>query len=200
MIVQPLHNEPEMLKDMQEGDAAAFTALYRHYSPPIYTVTLRMVKDPGAAQEIIQDIFSDIWKNREVLEIENLAAYLYRAGQNRVLNFFKKLQHDRQRLEDFRVFAEEHYSHIEEALHYRESAEMLRDVLQDLSPKQRQVYELCRIEGRSYKEAAAIMGISSHTVKEYLVEANKRIRAGFGNNPALVFALLYLAAARPVFF
>ncbi|WP_295124764.1 sigma-70 family RNA polymerase sigma factor [uncultured Chitinophaga sp.] len=199
MTVQALHNEADMLKGMQDGDATAFTVLYRHYSPVIYTVTLRMVKDPAAAQEIVQDIFSDIWKNREGLEIENLAAYLYRAGQNRVLNFFKRLRNDRQRMEDFRIFAEEHYSHIEEALHFRESTELLNQVLDGLTPRQRRVYELCKVEGRSYKEAATIMGISAFTVKEYLVEANKRIRAGFGNNPGLVIILLFIAAEHGLF-
>ncbi|RAI99384.1 RNA polymerase sigma factor (sigma-70 family) [Chitinophaga skermanii] len=199
MTVQPLPNEPDLLHDLQAGDAEAFTALYHHYSPMVYVVIQRMVKDPVQTQEIVQDIFSGIWKKHAELEIENLAAYLYKASHNRVVNFFRKIKQDRAQLQDFKVYVEEHYSHIEEALHYQESEALLQQVLSTLTPQQGKVYELIKVKGLSYKEAAAELNLSTYTIKEYLVSANKKIRLYFDNHIVTALFLLSLYGAKNFF-
>ncbi|MBV7529170.1 RNA polymerase sigma factor [Chitinophaga sp. sic0106] len=190
MTVQSLSNEAELLSDLRLGNEAAFTALYYHYSPGLYVVVQGMIKDEAATTDIIQEIFSGIWKNRTEIQIANFAGYLVRAGQNRVFNYFRQLQQDKLRQDQFRQYAEAHYSHIEEALHYQESRDMLEDLLQKLPPQQARAYRLCRIDGLSNREAAAQLGISIYTVKEYLKEANRKIRGIIGNDPGKVLLLL----------
>ncbi|NIG53583.1 RNA polymerase sigma factor [Chitinophaga sp. Cy-1792] len=193
MMVHPLANEAELLHALRAGDESAFTQLYLYYSPGLYTAILSMAKDPEAAQEIVQEIFSLIWKNRkESADISNFAGYLVKAGQNRIFNFFKKLQLDKEKLQQFRLYATAHYSHIEEALHYQESSAMLEAALDKLTPQQARVYRLCRIDGFTNREAAEQLGISVYTVKEYLKEANKKVRSYFDNNPEQVLILLIL--------
>jgi RNA polymerase sigma factor (sigma-70 family) len=162
---------------MQAGSEEAFTALYRHYSPQLYINILGMIRDPQLAEEMVQELFTRIWQKRESIgRIENFPGYIYRTGQHLVHDFFRKLQRDRRLLERFRIYAEEKYEHIEEALNYQQSSAMLRKALDQLSPQQKRVYQLVKEEGCTYKKAAAIMGISPLTVKEYLVSANKSIR------------------------
>jgi len=196
MTVLPLNNEASILQELQAGSADAFTSIYHHYSPIIYVAVLKMVKDPTTAQEIVQDVFSTIWRKHNSLEINNLSAYLFKAGQHKVFNFYKKLQQDKAKLQDFKVYAEAHYSHVEEALHYEESRDILQQVLDKLPQQQRKVYEMIRIEGRSYKDAAAQLGLSTYTVKEYLVYANKKIRNYFENNLDVLVLLVMLFEIR----
>ncbi|MCG2613330.1 sigma-70 family RNA polymerase sigma factor [Terrimonas sp. NA20] len=162
---------------MQEGDEQAFTVLYGHYGPRLYVNILRMVKDQVQAEEIVQELFTRIWQQRRHKAIaENFQGYIYRIGQNLVYDFYRSLKRDAQLLEKFRVFAQQHYEHIEEALQDKQHHIFLQQAMKQLSPQQRRVYELVKINGHTYKQAAEILGISPLTVKEYLVATNKLIR------------------------
>lgn len=187
--------EGELLLRLAKGDEAAFTALYRHYSGPLYINFLRMVKDEAVAEEIIQDLFSRIWLKRETINIEkNFSAYLYRTGYNLVMDFYRKVKRDQVLYDKFRQVATENYSHIEEILHLKDSQALISKALDTLPPQQRKVFELCRIEGHTYKEAAEMLGISHHTVKEYFVKANQAIRKYITGNVDTALGLLFIYA------
>jgi RNA polymerase sigma-70 factor (family 1) len=162
---------------MQTGCQQAFTTLYRHYSPRLYLNIFRMVHDRLAAEEMVQELFTRIWQNRENKALqENFTAYMYRIAQNLVFDFYRNLQRDHRLLARFKTLAEQQYEHIEEALQYQESSNILHKAIEQLSPQQKKVYTLIKVEGCTYKKAAEIMGISPHTVKEYLASTNKTIR------------------------
>lgn len=187
--------EGELLLRLAKGDEAAFTTLYRHYSGPLYINFLRMVKDEAIAEEIIQDLFSRIWLKRETINIEkSFSAYLYRTGYNLVMDFYRKVKRDQVLYDKFRQVATENYSHIEEILHLKDSQALISKALDTLSPQQRRVFELCRIEGHTYKEVAEILGISHHTVKEYFVKANQAIRKYVTGNVDTALGLLFIYA------
>lgn len=187
--------EGELLLRLAKGDEAAFTALYRHYSGPLYINFLRMVKDEAIAEEIIQDLFSRIWLKRETINIEkNFSAYLYRTGYNLVMDFYRKVKRDQVLYDKFRQIATENYSHIEEILHLKDSQALISKALDTLPPQQRKVFELCRIEGHTYKEVAELLGISHHTVKEYFVKANQAIRKYITGNVDTALGLLFIYA------
>jgi RNA polymerase sigma factor (sigma-70 family) len=173
----PLYNEALLIEQFQAGCQQAFTALYRHYSPRIYLNILRMVHDPVTAEEMVQELFTRVWQNRENKGLqENFTAYIYRIAQNLVFDFFRKAKRDHKLMEKFRSVAEQHYEHIEEELQNQQSTVILEKAIAQLSPQQKKVYNLVKIEGCTYKKAAEIMGISPFTVKEYLVSTNKSIR------------------------
>lgn len=187
--------EGELLLRLAKGDEAAFTALYRHYSGPLYINFLRMVKDEAIAEEIIQDLFSRIWLKRETINIEkNFSAYLYRTGYNLVMDFYRKVKRDQVLYDKFRQIATDNYSHIEEILHLKDSQALISKALDTLAPQQRKVFELCRIEGHTYKEVAELLGISPHTVKEYFVKANQAIRKYITGNVDTALGLLFIYA------
>ena len=195
LSIESLHNESLLVQAMQAGSEEAFTTLYRHYSPQLYINIMGMIRDPLLAEEMVQELFTRIWQKRESIgRVENFPGYIYRIGQHLVHDFFRKVQRDRRLLERFRIYAEEKYEHIEEAINYQQSSAMLEKAIDQLSPQQKRVYQLVKEEGFTYKKAAAILDISPLTVKEYLVSANKSIRSYITEHmdgmPAL---LLFLA-------
>lgn len=191
--MENLANESLLVDQMQSGNQAAFTALYRYYSPRMYINILPIVRDPLFAEEIVQELFTRIWQKRESTGIkENFAGYMYRIGQNLVHDFFRKMQRDRTLMEKFRILIEEQYEHIEEWLHYQESAAILNNAIEQLSPQQKKVYHLVKVEGYTYKKAAEIMGISVFTVKEYLVATKKSIQNYMMRHMDGNFALLFI--------
>lgn len=185
--------EPDLVLKIKAGDTRAFEQLYHLYSPRLYLNILKMVKDELIAEELIQELFTKIWQKREELDLAiDFLPYLYRSAQNLVYDFFRKLQRDRKMLEHYKSIATENYEHIEAALNYKESEHLLKIALEKLSPQQRNVYLFCKIQGYTYKQAAEKMGISPHTVKEYLSKANNSVKVYLLSNMDITFGLLML--------
>ena len=177
MSIENIHNEPLLIQEMQSGSEEAFTVLYHHYSPQLYLNILKLVRDPLLAEEMVQELFTRVWQKRANKGLaENFAGYIYRIGQHLVHDFFRKLKRDRRLRERFRASVTTTYEHIEETMQYRQSSVILERAIEQLSPQQKKVYELVKVEGCTYKMAAEIMGISPLTVKEYLTDTNKSIR------------------------
>jgi RNA polymerase sigma-70 factor (family 1) len=195
LSIEGLHNESRLVQEMQQGSEEAFATLYHHYSPRLYMNILKLIHDPSLAEEIVQELFTRVWQKRESKGIgENFSGYIYKIGQNLVHDFFRKLQRDQQLMERFQSLVTKHYEHIEEELHQKQSSDILRKAVDQLSPQQKKVYELVKTEGLTYKKAAEIMGISPLTVKEYLAAAKKSIREFLLNNMDITLSLLLIPA------
>jgi RNA polymerase sigma factor (sigma-70 family) len=177
--IENLHNEPLLIREMQSGSEEAFTTLYRYYSPKLYINIKRMVHDPVVAEELVQELFTRIWRKRDCKGIrENFSGYMYRIAQHLVHDFFRKLKKDQLLLEKFRVWVEEKTDNksAEDILQQNQSFAIINKAIEHLPVQQKKAYKLVKQEGYSYKKAAESMGISPFTVKEYLSLANKSIR------------------------
>lgn len=176
-------SDVELITLLKDGNQAAFTELYLKYSGPIYVNVLKMVKDELLTEELVQDLFSRIWqKHQSFTEDIDFRAYLYRVAQNLVFDFYRKLKRDHNMYEKFKLIVSQEYSHIEEGLHLKESEALLEQAMAQLSAQQYAVYKLCKIEGYTYKQAAEQMGISPHTVKEYLSKSTQLVKNYMINN------------------
>ncbi len=172
------YDEKALLVQLQAGSAHAFTLLYQAYSEQLYYNILALVKDELTAEELVQEIFSRIWQKRETIQINtSFGAYLFAASRNRVYDFFRKLNRDHHLYATIKAAASYEYSYIEEALLNRENADILQKAIKSLPQQRRRAFELCKIEGCSYKEASEIMGISLSTLKDHMANAREAIRS-----------------------
>src|SRR5215469_17034652 len=73
-----------------QDDEAAFSEIYERYWLKLYNESHKRLKDEALCADVIQDIFADLWLNRECREIENLAAYLFTAVRYRIFALHKK--------------------------------------------------------------------------------------------------------------
>lgn len=196
-MVQQEIGEAELLSRLVGGDQDAFTLLYHKYSGPLYINVLKLVKDEQVAEELIQDLFARVWQKKSELNItSSFSAYLFRMGQNLVHDFYRKIQRDQRLYNHFKQIATEHYSYIEEALQLKEHELLLQKAMDTLSPQQRNVYRMCKIEGLTYKVTAEQLGISPHTVKEYLGKANQQVKEAMLNNMQSTLGILLLLALK----
>jgi RNA polymerase sigma-70 factor (family 1) len=196
VFVQNSDNELA-LQRLKQGDEAAFTQLYHKYSLPMYINFLRLVKDETLSEEFVQEIFTRLWLKRESISIEqNFEAYLYRCAQNLVYDFYRKLKRNRSMYIRFRDMATRNYTHIEEALTLKESETLLNKALNTLTPQQKKVYQLCKIQGQTYKQAGVQLGISLDTVKEHLTKANSSIRSYVAGNMDTALGLVIILALK----
>lgn len=171
------YQEAALLEALQAGDTAAFSTLYIAWCEDLYHQILKMVKEPQEAEEIVQELFSRLWQKRSALsEVRELRPYLLTMARNLVYDYFRALKRDRILYARVRAAACAGHMHTEESLDQLEQADLVRKAMAMLPPQQQKVFQLCKLEGFSYKEAGRQLGISSLTVKEYLVKGKRTVR------------------------
>ncbi|TYR37477.1 RNA polymerase sigma-70 factor [Sphingobacterium phlebotomi] len=186
--------EVKLLVALQSGSQAAFEQIYRKYSARIYLNVLKMVKSEGDARELLQDVFFKVWTKRELIDPDqSFRSYLYQIAKYTVYNFIRRNNLEKQVYAYIRQHTDVEYSHIEEDLSYKESEIWLTKAIEQLPPQRRQVFTLCKIEGKSYSEVSELLGISPSTINDHIVKATKFIKERYNDRGnVLLLTLAYL--------
>ena len=178
MVNKRLHTEASFLFSIARGDEKAFSQLFHSHKQLVYNVAWTYTENKALSEEILQDVFLIIWKNREQLTaINDLTAYLYTIARNRSLRVLKQLA--AARTQELSTVPDLRASDIDPAYQLSEHRiqELLQKALAILSPQQRKVFELSRIAGLPREEIAKEMGISKATVSVHLTIALRLVRA-----------------------
>lgn len=163
--------EEEILLRMAQGDESAFSSIYRHYHPSLYIYLLRFCKVPSLAEDLVHDVFLKIWEIRGRINPQlSFSGYLYRIARNHVFKTITKLATDGQmRAQLYQQLADIDPEHPDELARTKEYERLFEEALSKLTPQRLKVFRLCRQEGKSYDEAAAILGISRNAIKKHMV-------------------------------
>lgn len=175
---------------LNEGSERAFEQVFKTYFKPLHSYAYTILKDDSTAEEMVQNVFFNIWNRRERLAIDgSIKAYLYRSVHNESLNFLKHQKvrasyqvHYRQETPETesssgKIMAEELSAHIQKALN-------------ELPPQCRMIFQLSRFEQLKYKEIAGELGISVKTVENQMGKALRVLRTKLAEFlPALLFLL-----------
>jgi RNA polymerase sigma-70 factor (ECF subfamily) len=174
-----LHNEKGLLLKIAEGDERAFGVLFNNYRDKIYSIALELTHAPISAEEIVQDVFMIIWKRRQTLPaIQHFTAYLFTIARNEVYATLKR----ESSFDNLLVLADDTdtvflRNEVDDFILNKEYENILQTAIYRLSPQQQQVYRLIKENSLKREEAAAAMQISPETVKSYLTQAMRSIRA-----------------------
>ena len=171
----PTYTDKELLLQVAEGDETAFGNLYLQWHQLLAGYVFRITESRELTEEIVQDVFMNIWRVRETLaEINNFKHFLLVVSRNKAFDVLKK-QLKEQKLKH--IWEKENMSALPIAV---DAAEVARDSLIDqaidsLPPRRKEVYLLSRHERIAYKEIANRLGISKESVKTHLKLANNAI-------------------------
>jgi RNA polymerase sigma factor (sigma-70 family) len=130
----------------------------------------RRVRDPGDAEDILQDVFSELVEaNRLLMPMDHVAGWLFRVARNRITDLFRKMKPERLELEELLPSPDDG----PDALYARHVLlDALEQAIDELPEAQRDVFVGHELEGRSFKEMAAAIGVSVNTLlsrKHYAV-------------------------------
>jgi RNA polymerase sigma-70 factor, ECF subfamily len=161
-----LGNDHELWERFCRGEAAAFEMLYRMHGPKLVMFLRRILGDQGAAEDVMQEMFSSIWQHPNGFEAEKgtLRAYLFGAARKRAADWWRK-----------HGAAEESFQR-EPAETKGETASLLADAVSRLSVEGRALIWLREVEGYSYEELAAILEVPVGTVGSRLFAAREELR------------------------
>lgn len=170
-------SELEQLSRLRDGDKDAFVYFYNAFKLPIYRKLLKMVHVDVLAEELTQDVFVRIWDKRSLINPEQpFKAYLYRIAQHILYDFYRKMARDERLQSEIRNIVVNEHNSTEETLLLKETQNILNQALASLSEQQRQIYTLCKMDGKSYQEVAGLLGISTNTVSTHMTRASKKIQ------------------------
>ncbi|MCW3467335.1 RNA polymerase sigma factor [Chitinophaga nivalis] len=194
--MERMPSEEELLLRMIAGDETAFSGIYRHYHSSLYTYLLRFCKVPSLAEDLVHDVFLKIWEIRERINPKlSFSGYLYRIARNHVFKTIARLATDEHMREQLLLQLQAtSAAHTEQVISTKEYDRLFAEALSRMPAQQLKVFRLCRQEGKSYEEAAAILGISHHTVKKHMVSSMRFIRDYIYRHGDIMVAL-YLVTA-----
>lgn len=181
------------------GDERAFRALFDALYHPLLRFAGSLVRDPAAAEDLVQDAFVRLWDRRENLDpAQSLRPYLFRAVRNLAFNH-RRDDRTHQRLLGDAVIDD--LSAVprraplpDQVASGRELERELDRLLHALPPRQREALVLSRMEGLSHAEVAEAMGCAPRTVNNHLVAALATLKRHLHHAGALVASLAWMLA------
>ena len=167
-------------------DDNQFERLFREQYPALCRTAYRLLQDAALAEDIVQDVFARLWKNRGRLDVrESYPAYLYRATLHQSLNYIKS--HNRTLSREARYMKSIYPSGstsrdaTEDDLRGSELQNIINRAIDRLPPVCREVFILSRYENLSYKQIASALSISVNTVEKHMVKALAALRKAIAN-------------------
>lgn len=171
-------SDSEIIRRIRQGDTGQFESLFRSSYVSLVRYAKTLVRDHDTAEEIVQDLFFRLWKDKDKLYIESsLNGYLYRAVHNRCLHY---LGHNRVIEKYAREMKERPPNDVTESpaemIHYRELQAKIAGILEKLPEKCGKIFCMSRFEGLKYSEIAERLSVSIKTVEANMGRALKEFR------------------------
>jgi RNA polymerase sigma-70 factor, ECF subfamily len=178
-----------LLERIAKGDEGALADLYDRYAGMLYAMLLRILKDTGAAEEILQDLFLHVWRRSRQFDVSrgSLMRWLLVIGRSRALSRLRvrKRWAVPENPDEFSLEAVPSPKNSEEDAVRTLLVDRLRRALAALPPYQREAMELAYFEGMTQTEIAARTGNPLGTVKSRLRAAIQTLKELFHEGSAL---------------
>jgi len=166
-----------VFKKIKDGNIEAFETLFRSFYEPLCRYACQFVENMETAEEIVQDLFYTIWKERQNLQIfTSVNGYLYRSVKNRSLQYVEKVRvrDEYQKMYDESAMIETFTP--QEALEYKELEEYIQETLRHLPDRRQKIFRMNRMEGKKYNEIAEELHLSVKTVEAEISKALRELR------------------------
>lgn len=168
------YNDEGLLTFMRQGDVAAFTELYNRHFKSLYTVAENILRSPDVSKDIVQEVFTAVWQNRERLQIMYPKAYLQQAVRFQVL---KAIRADKTDSEFYKRLAQVSQDMVvENTFSYKELQRTVDELVQSLPDDCRQAFRLSREQNLTYHQIADKLNISVKTVEKKMSQSLRYLR------------------------
>ena len=169
--------EQVTLAALREGSIEAFNLCYDLYYKPLSSFANFFVKQPVVAEEITQNVFLEVWTNREKLPLNSsVKAYLLTAVKHDCLDFLKHKKIEAKYADNYIKDNFEAYEDVLNDLVHKDLQRSLELAINKLPTSCRQIFLMSRFNFLSYKEIAGKLNISIKTVENQIGKALKIVR------------------------
>ena len=177
--------DDELLECIKFDDRSSFEKLYKKYWKCLYIYAFNVLREKEICEDIVQDIFIDLWKRRHDVQITNLNSYLYKSVKFQIFNHFRKSKYKEQLLIEFDLVVEN--SNLDEMYEKKELKIHINNIISKLPARRRLIFHMSRNHGLSNREISENLNISVQTVKNQISESLKFIRNSLKDITMLFF-------------
>ncbi|WP_321998216.1 RNA polymerase sigma-70 factor [Draconibacterium orientale] len=170
-------NNEKLINRFIDGDKTAINDLYAEYSPRLYRFAMAYLKSESEVLDIVQEVFVNVWVNRNKLKKDsNLDAYLFTVAKNTIVSVFRKKLSEKDYLEHLKNKTITNSIDTESQFNYNQLSDKLNELIEQLPPQRKKIYQLSKEQGLANKTIAAELEISVKTVEDHLSKASKFIK------------------------
>jgi len=177
MCADNFSEERSLILRLIEGDEDAFCELYATYKNRLIYFAMRFLKSREYAEDVFQDAFTVVWQSRRFINPDaSFSSYLYTIMRNRILNQLRNAANEEKLKESILSQALDYTEDTKREVMLNDLKSLISHALQQLTPRQREIFEMSREAQLSHKEIADKLGISVNTVQEHISTSLKLIR------------------------
>ena len=186
-------DERSLVLRLIEGEEDAFCELYAAYKNRLIYFAMRFLKSREYAEDIFQDAFAVVWQGRRFINPDaSFSAYLYTIVRNRILNQLRDLSNQDKLREQILSQAVNYTNETKDEIIANDLRQFISRALQQLTPRQREIFQMSRERQMSHREIAEVLGISVNTVQESISISLKTLRAYLEKNSIVGADLILL--------
>jgi RNA polymerase sigma-70 factor, ECF subfamily len=164
-----------LIRRIAQGDQLAMRTLFGRHRVPLYRWLLRLVRDEALAEDLLSEVFLDVWRQAAAFEARSsVSTWLLAIARHKALSA-RRRRTDAELDEKIASSVADPADDPEVVLQKKTRATALRHSLARLSPEHGEVIDLVYFHGKSVKEVAEIVGIAAATVKTRMFYARKRL-------------------------
>ena len=172
-----LNDERALVLRLIGGDEDAFCELYAAYKNRLIYFAMRFLKSREYAEDVFQDAFTVVWQSRRFIDPDAyFSSYLYTIIRNRLLNQLRDAANEEKLKESILSQALDYTDDTKREVMLNDLKFIISRALEQLTPRQREIFEMSREAQLSHKEIAGELGISVNTVQEHISSSLKIIR------------------------
>lgn len=166
--------EKKLKTKFKSNSEDAFKTLFSTYFDLLYGFVFSLTKSHDQTEDIVQETFIKVWQKRDQVNPElNFKAWLFAIAKNQIIDAFRKSLRD-PLFEDYLIYSSDENLSItsqEDSFDFDWFKEALREAKKKLSPRQEQVFRLCKELGYPPSQVAILLNISDQVVYNYLSQA-----------------------------
>ncbi|MCT4646687.1 MAG: RNA polymerase sigma-70 factor [Carboxylicivirga sp.] len=168
----------ELLKLLKKGDMAAFDAVYNRYCQKMHNFVLSFLKVEADAEEVVQEVFIKIWEAREKVDVyASFESFLFTITYNSTMSLLRQRLTEKKSKEYLKNIQQiDLAASVIDEMQYVELKNKVEVLLNNLTPRQKEIYLLSREDGLTHREIAIKLDISENTVKNHLVTTLKYLK------------------------
>jgi RNA polymerase sigma-70 factor (ECF subfamily) len=168
-------SDDALIDAIADGDRQALEVLYSRHSAGVYRFALRFVADEGIAEDVMNEVFFDVWRKAKTFEGRSqVSTWLLGVARNKALQITRRRRPEHLNDEACEAI-EDAADDPERAIQRKQNGSILFECLKNLSPVHREIINLIYYHGKSIDEAAQTIRVPRNTVKTRIFYARSHL-------------------------
>jgi RNA polymerase sigma-70 factor, ECF subfamily len=168
-------SDESLVQRIASGDQIAMRALFARHQVRLYRFLARIVRDETLAEDLVSDVFLDVWRQAASFEARSsVSTWLFAMGRYKAFSALRRRQ-DVELDDKMASTLVDPADNPETAMQKKDTGEVLRQCVAGLSPAHGQIIDLVYYHEKSVSEVAEILAIPEATVKTRMFYARKRL-------------------------